>query len=203
MFSVLGFMARQAHTEMKSVVRSGITLAFVSFPAAIAEMPGSVFWALTFFFMVLLLGLDTQFTVVEICTTALFDAFPTRLNPAKHQVVVTGSLCTLFFLLGLPFMTGSGIYWVVLLDDYAGSWGLIFIAIIEGKKRNLVRVIQFTFLVISVSWIYGVDTFIEDIKMMMPDDSRLKKSKINWMIWKALWKFITPGKKNLLPPIKY
>jgi len=30
-------------------------------------------------------------------------------------------------------MTGSGIYWIVLLDDYAGSWGLIFIAIIEGN----------------------------------------------------------------------
>ena len=78
-------MARQSHTDMKNVVRSGITLAFVSFPAAIAQMPGSVFWALIFFFMVLVLGLDTQFTVVEICTTALFDAFPNRLNPDRRR----------------------------------------------------------------------------------------------------------------------
>ena len=45
-------------------------------------------------------------------------------------------------------MTRSGIYWVVLLDDYAGSWGLIFIAILE---------------VVSVSWFYGVDRFLEVI----------------------------------------
>ena len=69
-------MAKRSNTELSKVVRSGITLAFVSFPAAIAEMPGSVAWSCIFFFMVLLLGLDTQFTVVEICTTAIMDYFP-------------------------------------------------------------------------------------------------------------------------------
>jgi len=56
-FSILGFMAYQSNTSMRHVVRSGITLAFVSFPAAIAQMPGSVYWSILFFFMVLLLGL--------------------------------------------------------------------------------------------------------------------------------------------------
>ena len=69
-------MAKRSNTELSKVVRSGITLAFVSFPAAIAEMPGAVAWSCIFFFMVLLLGLDTQFTVVEICTTAIMDYFP-------------------------------------------------------------------------------------------------------------------------------
>lgn len=75
-FCVLGFMAKRSNTELSKVVRSGITLAFVSFPAAIAEMPGAVAWSCIFFFMVLLLGLDTQFTVVEICSTAIMDYFP-------------------------------------------------------------------------------------------------------------------------------
>ena len=39
-------------------------------------MPGSAAWSIVFFFMVLLLGMDTQFTVVEICTRALIDMFP-------------------------------------------------------------------------------------------------------------------------------
>lgn len=34
-------------------------------------------------------------------------------------------------------MTGSGIYWVVLLDDFAGSWGLIILALFEGEKSFL------------------------------------------------------------------
>ena len=69
-------MAKQTNLPLSSVVQSGIVLAFVSFPAAIAEMPGSVFWSGIFFFMVLLLGLDTQFTVVELCCTAIMDTFP-------------------------------------------------------------------------------------------------------------------------------
>ena len=179
-------MAFQSNKPMSHVVRSGITLAFVSFPAAIAQMPGSVYWSILFFFMVLLLGLDTQFTVVEICTAALMDQFPDYIKPGTDQRIVTMILCCLFFLLGLPMMTRSGIYWVVLLDDYAGSWGLIFIAIVE---------------VVSVSWFYGVDRFIEDIKMMLPEDSWFKSTKpigpftlgqIVQNIWKALWSVITP-----------
>jgi solute carrier family 6 amino acid transporter-like protein 5/7/9/14 len=74
-FCLLGFMAKQSNTQLKDVVRSGITLAFVSFPAAIAQMPGSMFWSITFFFMLLLLGMDTQFTVVEIVRTAVTGKF--------------------------------------------------------------------------------------------------------------------------------
>ena len=74
-FSILGFMATQSNVPLAEVVRSGITLTFVSFPAAIAQMPGSSLWSVVFFFMVLILGLDTQFTVVEICTTAIMDGF--------------------------------------------------------------------------------------------------------------------------------
>ena len=69
-------MATQSNVPLADVVRSGITLTFVSFPAAIAQMPGSGVWSIVFFFMVLILGLDTQFTVVEICTTAIMDGFP-------------------------------------------------------------------------------------------------------------------------------
>ena len=75
-FSILGFMATQSNVPLDEVVRSGITLTFVSFPAAISQMPGSSVWSIVFFFMVLILGLDTQFTVVEICTTAIMDGFP-------------------------------------------------------------------------------------------------------------------------------
>ena len=75
-FSILGFMAKQSNVPLDQVVRSGITLTFVSFPAAISQMPGSSVWSIVFFFMVLILGLDTQFTVVEICTTAIMDGFP-------------------------------------------------------------------------------------------------------------------------------
>ena len=50
--------------------------------------------------------------------------------------------------------------------------------------------------VVAVSWVYGIDRFIDDIQNMLPEEKTfgldLKNSWINWMIWKALWKFITP-----------
>ena len=79
---------RQSNSAMNEVVSSGITLVFVSFPTAIADMPGASFWAILFFFMVLLLGLDTQFTVVEICTTAVIDAFPGKFDTERRQALL-------------------------------------------------------------------------------------------------------------------
>ena len=140
-------------------------------------MPGASIWSVVFFFMVLLLGLDTQFTVVEICTTAVFDMFSNTLDHKKHGLMVTGGFCALFCLLGLPLMTGSGIYWVTLLDTYASSWGLIVIAIVE---------------LVAVAWVYDVDKFIEHMKEMLPDDSPVHKFPASFQFWKIMWKFITP-----------
>ena len=87
-FSILGFMATQSNVPLAEVVRSGITLTFVSFPAAIAQMPGSSLWSVVFFFMVLILGLDTQFTVVEICTTAIMDGFSQVCHFTTWKIIV-------------------------------------------------------------------------------------------------------------------
>ena len=42
------------------VVLAGPGLVFIVYPQAIATMPGSTFWALLFFMMLLTLGLDSS-----------------------------------------------------------------------------------------------------------------------------------------------
>lgn len=59
-FSVLGYMAHASNQSIQDVATEGPGLVFVVYPAAIATMPGSTFWALIFFMMLLTLGLDSS-----------------------------------------------------------------------------------------------------------------------------------------------
>jgi len=59
-FSVLGYMAHASGKLVKDVATEGPGLVFVVYPEAIATMPGSTFWALLFFMMLLTLGLDSS-----------------------------------------------------------------------------------------------------------------------------------------------
>lgn len=62
-FSVLGYMAHASGRSIQDVATEGPGLVFIVYPAAIATMPGSVFWALIFFLMLLTLGLDSSVSV--------------------------------------------------------------------------------------------------------------------------------------------
>lgn len=59
-FSVLGYMAHSSGQSIQAVATEGPGLVFIVYPAAIATMPGSTFWALIFFMMLLTLGLDSS-----------------------------------------------------------------------------------------------------------------------------------------------
>lgn len=53
-------MAHASGQDIEDVATEGPGLVFVVYPAAIATMPGSIFWALIFFMMLLTLGLDSS-----------------------------------------------------------------------------------------------------------------------------------------------
>lgn len=63
-FSVLGYMAHASGRHIQDVATEGPGLVFVVYPAAIATMPGSTFWALIFFMMLLTLGLDSSVSML-------------------------------------------------------------------------------------------------------------------------------------------
>ncbi|KAF8570663.1 hypothetical protein P879_06694 [Paragonimus westermani] len=59
-FATLGYMALKSNVPIELVAESGPGLAFVIYPKALGTMPGSPFWSVCFFLMLLLLGVDSM-----------------------------------------------------------------------------------------------------------------------------------------------
>ncbi|XP_007948183.1 sodium- and chloride-dependent neutral and basic amino acid transporter B(0+) [Orycteropus afer afer] len=102
-FSILGHMAHISGKEVSQVVKEGFDLAFVAYPEALAQLPGGPFWSVLFFFMLLTLGLDSQFASIETITTTIQDLFPKLMK--KMRVPITLGCCLVLFLLGLVCVT--------------------------------------------------------------------------------------------------
>ena len=60
----------------KTVQFSGVGLAFLAYPEVASNLPMKQVFAVLFFLMITILGLDSQVCMVEGLFTALEDAFP-------------------------------------------------------------------------------------------------------------------------------
>ncbi|XP_069468967.1 sodium- and chloride-dependent neutral and basic amino acid transporter B(0+)-like [Ambystoma mexicanum] len=169
-FSILGHMAHVSGKSVDSVAKGGFDLAFVAYPFALTKLPVSPLWSFLFFFMLLLLGLDSQFALIETVTTSVEDAYPHLMK--RLRIPITAGCCIVLFLLGLSCVTQAGIYWVNLIDYFTGGWALLIAAVLE---------------LVGICWIYGTNRLIEDIEMMIG-----KKSWLFWLWWRACWFFISP-----------
>ncbi|CAH0555426.1 unnamed protein product [Brassicogethes aeneus] len=165
-FSVLGYMAHAAGRPIQEVATEGPGLVFIVYPAAIATMPGSIFWALIFFMMLLTLGLDSSFGGSEAIITALSDEFP---RIGRHREIFVACLFSLYFLVGLASCSQGGFYFFHLLDRYAAGYSMLVAVFFEA---------------IAVSWIYGTQRFCDDIKDMIGFAPGL--------YWRFCWKFAAP-----------
>ncbi|KAK3100556.1 hypothetical protein FSP39_021741 [Pinctada imbricata] len=166
-FAVLGFMAEVTNQPVEKVAADGPGLIFVAYPEGIARMPFPPVWAFFFFLMILSLGLSSQFAMVEAIVSAIADEFPKVLRP--HKGKLTFAVCLGLFALGLPLVTYGGIYVLTLMNDYSGSYALLFTCLVEF---------------IALSWVYGWNKFSADIEMMLG-------FKPNYY-WKGTWMVISP-----------
>ncbi|XP_056157767.1 sodium- and chloride-dependent neutral and basic amino acid transporter B(0+) [Lampris incognitus] len=169
-FSVLGHMAHVYRKPVEEVAQEGFSLAFIAYPEALSKLPLAPLWSVLFFFMLFVLGMDTEFALIEVITTCLTDVFPEI--PTSKRPFIPAAACVLLFFLGLPCVTQAGIYWVTLMDQFVASWVMLLVAMLE---------------LVGLCYMYGCSRFIEDIEMMIG-----KRSAWFWLWWRACWLFICP-----------
>ncbi|NXV23710.1 SC6A7 protein, partial [Cepphus grylle] len=173
-FSVLGHMAWRKQVPVGSVAASGPGLAFVAYPEALSLLPGSPFWSILFFLMLLTLGVDTLFGNIMGITTAILDEFP-ALRDWRRKTAVLGVLCISFYLLGLLLVTQGGIFWFTLIDTYSTGFGLIIVAL---------------FMCLGIAFCYGMNQFCQDIMDMICRCPPWCSHMLGY--FKVCWAFFTP-----------
>ncbi|XP_026956274.1 sodium- and chloride-dependent creatine transporter 1-like [Sagmatias obliquidens] len=98
-------MATEQGVHISKVAESGPGLAFIAYPRAVTLMPVAPLWAALFFFMLLLLGLDSQFVGVEVFITGLLDLLPASYYFCFQREISVALCCTLCFVIDLSVVT--------------------------------------------------------------------------------------------------
>ncbi|PNF19249.1 Sodium-dependent noradrenaline transporter [Cryptotermes secundus] len=169
-FTYLGFMSHKQGIPISSVATEGPGLVFQVYPEAVATLPGSNFWSMLFFFMLIMLGLDSAMGGMECVITGLMDEFHSFFHGRRFaREIFTLGAATVSFSVALINVTPGGIYMFHLFDTYSAGISLLCSALFEA---------------IAVSWFYGLERFSEDVQAML--------GKKPGMYWRICWKFISP-----------
>ncbi|CRL02312.1 CLUMA_CG015093, isoform A [Clunio marinus] len=168
-FAILGFLANTMNVSVQDVTSSGPGLTFITYPEAILLMPLPQLWAILFFFMMLILGLGSQFGSIQMLSSSIVDQWP---HLREHEWRATAGVCIACFIAALPLTCNGGIYLQSLIEWHTASWNLFLIGIGE---------------VAVLSWVYGINRTLDNILEM-----GMKLWKLTRYYWKSVWVFITP-----------
>ena len=164
-FSILGYLASITGNPIQEVATAGFGLAFVAYPTAISALPVlSALFGVLFFLMLLSLGIDSAFAMVEAVIAGFIDKW--KFSKSK----AAGLFCIVGFLLGIFLITEGGFHWLDIFDHWAGHYGLAAVGLMEC---------------IVVGWFVDIRKFLDEVNEV----SEIKLGV--WWIW--MIKYVTPA----------
>jgi SNF family Na+-dependent transporter len=75
-FTFLGHVSFITGKDISEISVEGMDLAFVAYPGLLGQLAGSNFWAIIFFLMLVTLGVDSVFGMVDFTQQMFIDMFP-------------------------------------------------------------------------------------------------------------------------------
>lgn len=149
---------------IEEVVRAGVGLAFVTFPAAINTLGtfAPVFGVL-FFLSLTFAGISSLISINEAAISAFMDKFDMERKKAVVIYVGVAATCSLLF------ASGGGLYILDILDKFINSFGIVFAGLIQ---------------VILIGWFFNLKSVQEHVNAI--SDFAVG----TW--WIVCIKFITP-----------
>ena len=127
-FGTMGYMAAEKGATVAEVAGTGgLGLAFWVYPEAINLLPfGSIIFALVFYIMLLTLGIDSFFSLVEGVVAGISDKWSLNKKKTTIGVILVG------FIISLLYATKGGLYWLDIVDRYVNNWNIIAVALLQA-----------------------------------------------------------------------
>lgn len=124
-FAALGYMAHNSGVAVKDLAAGGIGLAFVVLPQIINQLPFAQFFGVVFFSCLLIAGITSLISLLEVCISAASDKFGWN----RHRsVIIIGGLATL---LSTAYTTHAGLYLLDVVDNFINGFAVLPGAVFE------------------------------------------------------------------------
>ncbi len=163
-FAALGFMAQKSGVSIKDLAAGGIGLAFVVIPQIINQLPMPQFFGILFFLCLLIAGVTSLVSLVEVCISAICDKFEWS---RKKTVLIVGIVATV---VSVFYSTNSGVYLLDVVDNFVNSFAILPGAVVE---------------IISVLWIFKRFNILRD------EANRYSQIRLG-KLWKISLGILTP-----------
>lgn len=165
-FAALGFMAQANGVAVDEVATSGIGLAFVAFPAIISEAPAGAFIGVLFFGSLVVAGLTSLVSVIEVVISAVRDKLDLSRAAASLAVGVPAAAISV-----LLFATTTGLPILDTADHFINRFGILLVAVVA---------------MLAVAWVY------RDLDHLRDHLNEFGSRRLgNW--WLALVGVVTPA----------